>query len=194
MNFYENLEDAMKNLTTRGAFLTVKNNQGVNTMTISWGYIGFSWNKPYFVAMVRPQRYTYEMRRDMGSYCPLQYGGERRPEGRCITAGRIGQHFSEKLQEIFLCSGPNRRLSGTKPGWGFKTRINLVDAAGFIPAASTYQFLLFTHFFLVCDDLFPGQPFRLFQLRKTKPYFFDFLNLFFLIMSPELVRISISIS
>ena len=25
MNFYENLEDAMKNLTTRGAFLTVKN-------------------------------------------------------------------------------------------------------------------------------------------------------------------------
>ena len=55
MNFYENLEDAMKNLTTRGAFLTVKNNQGVNTMTISWGYIGFSWNKPYFVAMVRPQ-------------------------------------------------------------------------------------------------------------------------------------------
>ena len=60
MNFYENLEDAMKNLTTRGAFLTVKNNQGVNTMTISWGYIGFSWNKPYFVAMVRPQRYTYE--------------------------------------------------------------------------------------------------------------------------------------
>ena len=40
MNFYENLEDAMKNLTTRGAFLTVKNNQGVNTMTISWGYIG----------------------------------------------------------------------------------------------------------------------------------------------------------
>ena len=27
MNFYENLEDAMKNLTTRGAFLTVKNNQ-----------------------------------------------------------------------------------------------------------------------------------------------------------------------
>ena len=50
MNFYENLEDAMKNLTTRV--------QGVNTMTISWGYIGFSWNKPYFVAMVRPQRYT----------------------------------------------------------------------------------------------------------------------------------------
>ena len=68
MNFYENLEDAMKNLTTRGAFLTVKNNQGVNTMTISWGYIGFSWNKPYFVAMVRPQRYTYEFLKTAKDY------------------------------------------------------------------------------------------------------------------------------
>lgn len=36
MNFYENLEDSMKNLTTRGAFLTVKHNQGVNTMIIAW--------------------------------------------------------------------------------------------------------------------------------------------------------------
>ena len=32
MNFYENLEDAMKNLTTRGAFLTVKNNQEVKIL------------------------------------------------------------------------------------------------------------------------------------------------------------------
>ena len=50
MNFYENLEDAMKNLTTRGAFLTVKNNQGVN------------------VAMVRPQRYTYEFLKTAKDY------------------------------------------------------------------------------------------------------------------------------
>ena len=68
MNFYATLEDAMKNLTTRGAFLTVKNNQGVNTMTISWGYIGFSWNKPYFIAMVRPQRYTYEFLKTAKDY------------------------------------------------------------------------------------------------------------------------------
>ncbi len=61
MKFYENLGTAMENLTKRGAFLTVKGNKEINTMTIAWGYVGFSWNKPYFVAMVRPQRYTYEI-------------------------------------------------------------------------------------------------------------------------------------
>ncbi len=68
MKFYENLDVAMENLTKRGAFLTVKGEQGVNTMTISWGYVGFSWNKPFFVAMVRPQRYTYEFIESGDSY------------------------------------------------------------------------------------------------------------------------------
>ena len=68
MKFYENLEDAMKHLTTRGAFLTVKDDTGVNTMTIAWGYIGYSWNKPFFVAMVRPQRYTFEFLKTAKDY------------------------------------------------------------------------------------------------------------------------------
>ena len=68
MKFYENLSEAMENLTKRGAFLTVKEDGKVNTMTISWGYIGFSWNKPFFVAMVRPQRYTYELIKSAKDY------------------------------------------------------------------------------------------------------------------------------
>lgn len=68
MNFYENLGTAMENLTKRGAFLTVKSDKGVNTMTISWGYIGYSWHKPFFVAMVRPQRYTYEFIEEAKDY------------------------------------------------------------------------------------------------------------------------------
>lgn len=50
----------MEHLIKRGAFLTAKGENGSNTMTIAWGYIGFSWGKPCFVAMVRPQRYTNE--------------------------------------------------------------------------------------------------------------------------------------
>lgn len=68
MKFYENLGTAMENLTRRGAFLTAKSPKDVNTMTISWGYIGFSWNKPFFVAMVRPQRYTYEIIEEAKDY------------------------------------------------------------------------------------------------------------------------------
>ena len=69
MKFYEDLEQALQNLTSRGAFLTVKGSDGtVNTMTISWGYIGYSWNKPYFVALVRPSRYTHELIETADSY------------------------------------------------------------------------------------------------------------------------------
>lgn len=78
MKFYEDLENAMENLTKRGAFLTVKDDQGiVNTMTIAWGYIGFSWNKPCFVALVRPQRYTHELIERADSYTiSIPYGDD----------------------------------------------------------------------------------------------------------------------
>ncbi|HHY47584.1 MAG TPA: flavin reductase family protein [Firmicutes bacterium] len=31
-----------------------------NAMTISWGAIGFIWDRPLLIAVVRPTRYTYE--------------------------------------------------------------------------------------------------------------------------------------
>ncbi|PRX28606.1 flavin reductase (DIM6/NTAB) family NADH-FMN oxidoreductase RutF [Orenia metallireducens] len=46
---------------SKGAFLTVKSNDKVNTMTIGWGSIGYCWGKPVFMVMVRDSRYTYEL-------------------------------------------------------------------------------------------------------------------------------------
>jgi flavin reductase (DIM6/NTAB) family NADH-FMN oxidoreductase RutF len=45
----------------KGAFLTVKSGEKVNTMTIAWGSLGFMWYKPVFTAMVRYSRYTYDL-------------------------------------------------------------------------------------------------------------------------------------
>lgn len=45
----------------KGAFLTVKNGEKVNTMTIAWGSLGYMWNKPVFTAMVRESRYTHDV-------------------------------------------------------------------------------------------------------------------------------------
>lgn len=61
MKFYEDLERAMQYYSTSGGFLTVKHGDKVNTMSVAWGYVGFNWNKPQFVALVRPQRYTHEL-------------------------------------------------------------------------------------------------------------------------------------
>lgn len=45
----------------RGAFLSVKADARINTMTIGWGSIGFMWGKPVLVVMVRTSRYTYDL-------------------------------------------------------------------------------------------------------------------------------------
>ena len=49
------------NQLEKGIFLTVKNKEKVNTMTIGWGSIGILWGKPVFIIPVRFSRYTYEL-------------------------------------------------------------------------------------------------------------------------------------
>lgn len=62
MDHFHDLQRALETLSTKGAFLTVADAEGrVNPMTISWGYVGFSWGKPYFVTLVRRSRYTHEL-------------------------------------------------------------------------------------------------------------------------------------
>ncbi len=43
----------------RGAFLTVKDGERLNTMTIGWGNVGYIWQKPVITVMVRYSRHTY---------------------------------------------------------------------------------------------------------------------------------------
>lgn len=57
-----NLADALKSMEKRGAFLTVKDNDGkINTMTIGWGNIGYEWSRPMFIVLVRESRYTHSL-------------------------------------------------------------------------------------------------------------------------------------
>lgn len=48
-------------LEGNGAFLTVKSNNRLNTMTIGWANIGYIWSKPILMVAVRKSRYTYEL-------------------------------------------------------------------------------------------------------------------------------------
>lgn len=54
------LEKSMDDLYTTGAFLTVGDSNKANTMTISWGSVGYMWRKPVFMVLVRESRYTKE--------------------------------------------------------------------------------------------------------------------------------------
>ena len=60
MRFNDDASAVLEQLQ-RGAFLVVKADNRINPMTIAWGTIGFMWNKPVFMVMVRYTRYTYEL-------------------------------------------------------------------------------------------------------------------------------------
>ncbi|MGL6185995.1 MAG: flavin reductase family protein [Clostridium chrysemydis] len=62
--FTFNLEESMDNLYKGGAFLTASKEGKVNTMTISWGSVGYMFRKPVFMALVRDSRYTNEFLKD----------------------------------------------------------------------------------------------------------------------------------
>ena len=54
------VQEALRALK-KGAFLTVKAEGEVNTMTIGWGDIGIVWSRPMFMVMVRHSRHTYQL-------------------------------------------------------------------------------------------------------------------------------------
>ncbi|NOW90519.1 flavin reductase (DIM6/NTAB) family NADH-FMN oxidoreductase RutF [Clostridium beijerinckii] len=59
-SFSFDMENTIDNMKVSGAFLTSGDKNKSNTMTISWGCIGYMIKKPIFVAMVSNIRYTKE--------------------------------------------------------------------------------------------------------------------------------------
>ena len=45
----------------KGAFLTTKSGDKVNSMVIGWGHTGIIWARPTFICYVRESRYTKEL-------------------------------------------------------------------------------------------------------------------------------------
>jgi flavin reductase (DIM6/NTAB) family NADH-FMN oxidoreductase RutF len=59
-SYLENLDNLMETIT-RGAFLTVKSGEAINTMTIGWATLGFVWRKEVFMVAVRDSRHTFSL-------------------------------------------------------------------------------------------------------------------------------------
>lgn len=53
-------ENFIQTIGKEWMLVTAGNSTKYNTMTASWGGIGFIWNKPVVFVFIRPQRYTFE--------------------------------------------------------------------------------------------------------------------------------------
>ena len=60
LNSLKHIETALEQIE-KGAFLTVKRGDEVNTMTIGWATFGIIWQKPILMVAVRPTRYTFTL-------------------------------------------------------------------------------------------------------------------------------------
>lgn len=52
----------------KGALLTTKVGDKINSMTIAWGSLGIEWNKPVFIAFVRENRFTKTQLEEHGEF------------------------------------------------------------------------------------------------------------------------------
>jgi flavin reductase (DIM6/NTAB) family NADH-FMN oxidoreductase RutF len=55
------LSELLTKRIQKGAFLTVRAGESMNTMTIGWGLIGFIWQRPVFMVAVRDSRHTFSL-------------------------------------------------------------------------------------------------------------------------------------
>lgn len=67
ISYLEAMAETAERMAHGGVFLSVGGEQP-NVMTIGWGWMGPCWGKDVFVALVRPQRHTYEMIKREGAF------------------------------------------------------------------------------------------------------------------------------
>ncbi len=60
INPTELADNAIKIIGQDWMLITAGNSDKYNTMTASWGGVGFLWNKPVVYIFIRPERYTFE--------------------------------------------------------------------------------------------------------------------------------------
>ena len=97
ITFTEKMKEAVEQLQ-KGAFLNVKANDEINTMTIAWGMIGFIWKKPIFQTLVRESRHTFELIENSDSFTvsiPLNKGLKEQLAFCGTKSGRDVDKFKE---------------------------------------------------------------------------------------------------
>lgn len=61
MDYKDSFKPFMEALEKNGAFLTIKNNDEINTMTIGWALMGKVWGESVLSVLVRYSRYSFDM-------------------------------------------------------------------------------------------------------------------------------------
>ena len=94
----------------KGALITTKTDEEVNTMTIGWGHLGIEWSKPVFIAYVRQSRHTKGLLDKSGEFTVnIPIGAvDKKILGLCGT--KSGRDM-DKIKELGLKLVPGQTVS-----------------------------------------------------------------------------------
>lgn len=110
IKFNEHSKEALEQII-RGAFLTVKEGDKVNTMTIGWGNMGIIWNKPIFMVAVRYSRYTYNLLENSKEFTvSIPINKDLKKE--LAYCGRYSGRDVDKFKECNLTMIEGQKVSG----------------------------------------------------------------------------------
>ena len=96
------------NRLKKGAFLTTKNEDKVNTMTISWGNIGIEWGTDVFITLVRDSRFTKKAMDETGVFTVTIPKDDTLKDALAFCGTKSGRDY-DKIKEcnLKLCDGKN---------------------------------------------------------------------------------------
>lgn len=93
-------ENFFESISKEWMLVTAGTPEHFNTMTASWGGIGFLWNKPVAFVFIRPERYTYEFA-EKNEYLTLTFLGDENRQIYNICGSKSGRD-TDKVQETGL--------------------------------------------------------------------------------------------
>lgn len=109
VKYNDYLKDALEQLP-KGAFLTVKDGERLNTMTIGWGTIGITWQKPVFMVMVRHSRHTYNLLENAKEFTVSIPIKKDLKKALAFCGTKSGREF-DKFKECNLTAEPGKVVS-----------------------------------------------------------------------------------
>ena len=89
----------VKMIADEWMLITAKDKNSFNMMTASWGFLGEMWGKDVAIAVVRPQRYTYEFLEKSDRFTLSFYGDNK--EIHKVCGNKSGRDV-DKVKETGL--------------------------------------------------------------------------------------------
>ena len=113
--------------------VTAGSKEHFNTMTASWGGIGWLWNKPVVFVFIRSERYTYEFMEE-NEYFTLSFLGKENRGNILFEQDRLGLEcrklfITDMKEELFLDHSVYERWYGGDHGGLHRVYVaEIVDA------------------------------------------------------------------